>query len=149
MQGHFHSRVPATHPDMLKAVFRNAPAIQRPQQLTRKATSLSNPCPRNKARHLSSKAAESQKVIFSGIQPTGVPHLGNYLGALKQWVRLQTEAAPDTRLLYSIVDLHSITVRQDAEQLRRQRRESLATLLAVGLDPDRSILFFQSAVRAV
>ena len=85
-------------------------------------------------------------VIFSGIQPTGVPHLGNYLGALEPWARLQTEALPSTRLIYSIVDLHAITNAQDAEQLRTWKRETLATLLAVGLDPDRSTIFYQSGV---
>ena len=88
----------------------------------------------------------SQDIIFSGIQPTGVPHLGNYLGAIQQWVNLQNEAAPATRLIFSIVDLHAITVRQDAEQLRRWKRETLATLLAVGLDPERSTIFYQSDV---
>jgi len=86
------------------------------------------------------------KVIFSGIQPTGVPHLGNYLGALRQWVQLQDTTAPDTKLLFSIVDLHALTVRQDRVQLQRWKRETLATLLAVGLDPKRSIIFFQSEV---
>ncbi|KZF21209.1 tryptophanyl-tRNA synthetase [Xylona heveae TC161] len=93
---------------------------------------------------------QPSKVIFSGIQPTGVPHLGNYLGALRQWVKLQNEAAeePDTAVLYSIVDLHAITIRQDPAQLRQWKRESLATLLAVGLDPDKSMLFYQSNVSA-
>ena len=85
-------------------------------------------------------------VIFSGIQPTGVPHLGNYLGALQPWARLQAEALPSTRLLYSIVDLHAITHAQDADRLWRWKRETLATLLAVGLDPERSTIFFQSSV---
>ena len=91
------------------------------------------------------------KVIFSGIQPTGVPHLGNYLGALSQWVALQEEATAGggaTRLLYSVVDLHAITLPQDAVQLRRWRREMLAALLAVGLDPARSTIFHQSSVPA-
>ena len=88
----------------------------------------------------------SQDVIFSGIQPTGVPHLGNYLGALQQWVKLQNEATPKTQLLFSIVDLHAITMHQDAEQLRKWKRETLATLLAVGLDPERSTIFYQSDV---
>lgn len=88
----------------------------------------------------------SQDVIFSGIQPTGVPHLGNHLGALQQWVTLQKEAAPATQLIFSIVDLHAITVHQDAEQLRKWKRETLATLLAVGLDPERSTIFYQSDV---
>lgn len=86
------------------------------------------------------------KVIFSGIQPTGVPHLGNYLGALQQWIRLQDTATPDTKLLFSVVDLHALTVRQDREQLQRWKRETLAALLAVGLDPERCIIFFQSDV---
>ena len=85
-------------------------------------------------------------VIFSGIQPTGVPHLGNYLGALQQWARLQNDASPSTQLLFSIVDLHAITTNQKAEQLRRWKRETLATLLAVGLDPERCTIFYQSAV---
>lgn len=88
----------------------------------------------------------SPKVIFSGIQPTGVPHLGNYLGALKNWVKLQNEAAPDTKLLYSIVDLHALTMPQEAKKLRQHKRETLAMLLAVGLDPERSIIFYQSSV---
>jgi tryptophanyl-tRNA synthetase len=86
------------------------------------------------------------KVIFSGIQPTGIPHLGNYLGALRQWVRLQDEAEPDTRLLFSIVDLHAITVQQDASELARWRKEMLASLYAIGLKKERSIVFYQSAV---
>ncbi|KAK3673577.1 Tryptophan--tRNA ligase, mitochondrial [Recurvomyces mirabilis] len=88
------------------------------------------------------------KVIFSGIQPTGVPHLGNYLGALRQWVKLQNDAAPDTRLLFSLVDLHAITVRQDPKQLLQWKNESLAMLLAIGLDPKRCTIFHQSDVSA-
>lgn len=86
-------------------------------------------------------------VIFSGIQPTGVPHLGNYLGALQQWTSLQEQALPSDQLLYSVVDLHAITVQQDARQLRRRRRETLAALLAIGLNPERSTIFYQSAVK--
>ena len=94
-------------------------------------------------------AIPQRQVIFSGIQPTGIPHLGNYLGALRQWHHLQTTAPSDARLLYSIVDLHAITVRQDADQLRRWKRESLAVLLASGLDPERSTIFYQSDVIAL
>jgi len=90
--------------------------------------------------------SNNAKVIFSGIQPTGVPHLGNYLGALQQWKRMQDEAAPGSRLLYSIVDLHAITMPQQAAMLRQWKREMLAALLAVGLDPSRSIIFYQSSV---
>ncbi|KAJ8064503.1 hypothetical protein OCU04_006835 [Sclerotinia nivalis] len=98
-------------------------------------------------RHQSTKPSPPQ-VIFSGIQPTGIPHLGNYLGALQNWVRLQETAEPSTKLFYSIVDLHAITVPQKKEELRRWKRESLATLLAIGLDPERSTVFFQSSVAA-
>jgi len=91
-------------------------------------------------------APSPNQVIFSGIQPTGVPHLGNYLGALQQWVHLQNTSAPSTKLLYSIVDLHAITVPQDPARLKQWKRETLATLLAIGLDPERSILFYQSSV---
>lgn len=86
------------------------------------------------------------KVIFSGIQPTGVPHLGNYLGALQQWVKLQDESYKEINLIYSIVDLHAITVPQDPAYLRQCKRELLATLLAIGLDPNRSTIFYQSSV---
>ncbi|KAI1654423.1 putative tryptophanyl-tRNA synthetase [Daldinia decipiens] len=96
-----------------------------------------------------SKVATEQKpnVIFSGIQPTGVPHLGNYLGALRQWRKLQDDAKPEDILLFSVVDLHAITMPQDANALRLRRREMLAALLAIGLDPDKgSTIFFQSSV---
>jgi hypothetical protein len=85
-----------------------------------------------------------------------VPHIGNYLGALQRWVQLQNEAdatspattaTPATRLVYCLVDLHAITVAQDAHALRRHKRESLAALLAMGLDPERCIIYYQSAVR--
>lgn len=106
--------------------------------------------PRSTASHekllQSSLHSLSSNIIFSGIQPTGIPHLGNYLGALQQWVRLQNEAPPNTQFLFSIVDLHAITVNQDAQQLHRWKRQTLATLLAVGLDPERVIIFYQSSV---
>ncbi|KAM3071968.1 Tryptophan--tRNA ligase, mitochondrial [Clarireedia jacksonii] len=86
------------------------------------------------------------RVIFSGIQPTGIPHLGNYLGALKPWVDLQNSAGPDTKLLFSVVDLHAITVQQDRAQLRKAKRESLAALLAIGLSEEKCTLFWQSEV---
>ncbi|KAI1071232.1 hypothetical protein LB507_009471 [Fusarium sp. FIESC RH6] len=89
----------------------------------------------------------SPRVIFSGIQPTGVPHLGNYVGALRQWVQLQ-RTEPDAKLIYSIVDLHAITMPQPPEQLKRRKREALAALLAIGIDPGRATLFYQSSVPA-
>ncbi|KAI0526339.1 hypothetical protein F5B22DRAFT_632846 [Xylaria bambusicola] len=96
-----------------------------------------------------SSVTQSQRdhaVIFSGIQPTGVPHLGNYLGAMRQWKRLQDMAGDKDKLLFSIVDLHAITMPQDAQALRFRRREMLAALLAIGLDPKKSTLFYQSSV---
>ncbi|XP_063744486.1 tryptophan--tRNA ligase, mitochondrial [Eleginops maclovinus] len=81
--------------------------------------------------------------VFSGIQPTGVPHLGNYLGALENWVSLQSQFPS---VLYSIVDLHSITQPQDPALLRSNILDMAASLLACGIDPERAILFQQSQV---
>ncbi|XP_041663279.1 tryptophan--tRNA ligase, mitochondrial isoform X2 [Cheilinus undulatus] len=81
--------------------------------------------------------------VFSGIQPTGVPHLGNYLGALENWVALQNQYPS---VLYSIVDLHAITQPQDPTQLRSSILDMTANLLACGIDPERVILFQQSQV---
>lgn len=91
-------------------------------------------------------SSPSRKIVFSGIQPTGVPHLGNYLGALKQWVRVQEDAAPTSDVIFSIVDLHAMTLPYNRDQLCQWKRQTLAALLAVGLNPDRSTIFFQSAV---
>ena len=82
--------------------------------------------------------------IFSGIQPTGDLHLGNYLGALRNWVRLQTEY----ECIYCVVDLHAITLWQDPKELTHNTREVTAGLIASGLDPDANIIFNQSAVPA-
>lgn len=104
-------------------------------------------------RFLSSSAASSSfsgsQVIFSGIQPTGRPHLGNYLGALRQWVKLQNETPPSSTLIYSIVNLHAFTIRRDPQERQKWQRETLATLLAVGLNPKRAIIFYQSHVRGL
>ncbi|XP_011487509.1 tryptophan--tRNA ligase, mitochondrial [Oryzias latipes] len=81
--------------------------------------------------------------VFSGIQPTGVPHLGNFLGALENWVALQNQYPT---VLYSIVDLHSITQPQDPDQLRSNILDLTASLLACGIDPEKAILFQQSQV---
>ncbi len=82
--------------------------------------------------------------VFSGIQPSGIPTLGNYLGAIRNWVRLQD----DHECLWCVVDLHAITVWQDPAALRRQSLEMSAVLLACGVDPAKHILFLQSGVRA-
>ena len=87
-------------------------------------------------------ADERKKRVFSGIQPTGGFTLGNYLGAVRNWGTLQDEYD----CIYSVVDLHSITVRQDPATLRRQIRESAALLLACGVDPEKAILFIQGDV---
>ena len=84
------------------------------------------------------------KRVFSGIQPTGNLHLGNYLGAIRNWVRWQDEAP----CIFSVVDLHAITVRQNPAELRAQTREMAAAILAAGVDPAKAVLFNQSAVRA-
>ncbi|KAL2830626.1 hypothetical protein BJY01DRAFT_227138 [Aspergillus pseudoustus] len=94
----------------------------------------------------SQPAQPFRTTIFSGIQPTGVPHLGNYLGALREWVKLQDTVTKDTKLIFSIVDLHALTVPQERARLRSWRKEAFATLIAVGLDPNRSTLFYQSSV---
>ncbi len=82
--------------------------------------------------------------ILSGIQPSGVPQLGNYLGAVRNWVALQA----DHDCLFCVVDLHALTVWQDPAQLAAQTREMAAALLACGIDAERHVLFHQSAVHA-
>ncbi len=82
--------------------------------------------------------------IFSGIQPSGIPTLGNYLGAIRNWVALQA----DHECLFCVVDLHAITVWQDPASLAAATRELAASLIACGIDPARHILFHQSAVPA-
>ena len=75
--------------------------------------------------------------IFSGIQPTGNLHLGNYLGAIRNWVALQH----DFDSIYCVVDLHAITVHQDPADLRKSTREVAASLIAAGISTEQSILF--------
>lgn len=82
--------------------------------------------------------------VFSGIQPSGNLHLGNYLGALKRFV--DTQNAGDTQTVYCMVDMHAITVWQDPADLRRQTRELCAGFIAAGIDPEKSILINQSQV---
>ncbi|MDR0569718.1 MAG: tryptophan--tRNA ligase [Clostridiales Family XIII bacterium] len=86
--------------------------------------------------------------IFSGVQPTGNIHIGNYLGALRQFVELQDEAVPGGRAepFYCVVDLHAITVPKDPAQLRENNLDVAALYLAVGIDPKKSTVFIQSDV---
>lgn len=87
---------------------------------------------------------ENKKTIYSGIQPTGCLTIGNYIGAIKNWLTLQDEY----NCIYSIVDLHSLTVKQNPAELRKRVLSFFAQYLACGLDPARSILYFQSHVPA-
>lgn len=87
---------------------------------------------------------EQKKTIFSGIQPSGNLTIGNYLGAIKNWVGLQD----DYNCLFCSVDMHSITVRQTPAELRRRSVEMLALYMACGIDPEKNILFIQSHVPA-
>ena len=86
------------------------------------------------------------KKIFSGVQPSGNLHLGNYLGAIKNFVDLQNEK--NTECIYCIVDLHAITVKQDPKELKKNIRETLATFIASGLNEKKCIIFNQSSVPA-
>ena len=80
--------------------------------------------------------------IFSGIQPTGEPHIGNWLGAIRNWVQLQHEHES----IFCVVDLHAITGAANAGTLAERTREMALSLLAAGIDPDRAVLFVQSHV---
>ncbi|QBQ63524.1 tryptophan--tRNA ligase [Actinobacillus indolicus] len=84
----------------------------------------------------------SKPIVFSGVQPSGELSLGNYLGALRNWVKMQEEY----ECLFCIVDLHAITVRQDPEALRKATLDTLAIYLACGIDPEKSTIFIQSHV---
>ncbi len=85
---------------------------------------------------------DDKKILFSGMQATGTLTLGNYLGALKNWVTLSEEY----ECFYSVVDLHSITVRQDPAELRKRARNLLTLYIAAGLDPKKNCIYYQSHV---
>ena len=87
-----------------------------------------------------------KKKIFSGVQPTGNLHLGNYLGAIKNFVKLNNEK--ENECVFCVVDLHAITIHQDPKELRSNIRETVATFIASGIDPSKSIIFNQSQVSA-
>ena len=86
------------------------------------------------------------KKIFSGVQPTGNLHLGNYLGAIKNFVELGNDR--NNHCIYCVVDLHAITVKQDPKLLTENIRETVATFVASGIDPEKNIIFNQSRVPA-
>ena len=85
---------------------------------------------------------DGKKTLFSGMQATGTLTLGNYLGALKNWVTLCDEY----ECFYCVVDMHSITVRQKASELRKRSRDLLTLYIASGLDPEKNCLYYQSHV---
>jgi tryptophanyl-tRNA synthetase len=87
-----------------------------------------------------------RKKIFSGVQPTGNLHLGNYLGAIKNFVELNNQK--DNECIFCVVDLHAITVKQDPKELKKNIRETAATFIASGIEPKKSIIFNQSMVPA-
>src|SRR5215469_13122927 len=111
---------------------RHRPVLARPSQIDRKVGFAW-------ARSLQMKFKE---LIFSGVQPTGNLHLGNYLGAIKRFVELQNRFD----CIYCVVDLHAITVWQDPSELPRAIREVTAAFLACGIDPKKNIVFNQSQV---
>jgi tryptophanyl-tRNA synthetase len=89
---------------------------------------------------------DGKKVMLSGMQSTGIITLGNYLGALKNWINLSDEE--DVKCFYGIMDLHSITVRQNPAELRKNARTLLLLYIAAGLDPEKNCVFYQSHVSA-
>ena len=91
-----------------------------------------------------SEQIEHRKRALSCIQPTGTPTLGNYLGAMRNWVAMQEEMD----CCFAVADLHAITVRQDPAKLRQQIKEMFALLIAIGLDPEKNVVFVQSQVSA-
>lgn len=84
----------------------------------------------------------TKPIVFSGAQPSGELTIGNYMGALRQWVNMQD----DYHCIYCIVDQHAITVRQDPQNLRKATLDTLALYLACGIDPQKSTIFVQSHV---
>ncbi|MDO4301451.1 MAG: tryptophan--tRNA ligase [Clostridia bacterium] len=87
---------------------------------------------------------EKKKIIYSAMQPSGVPSLGNYIGALKNWKNLQDEY----NCLFGVANMHAITVRQNPAELRQRTKDLVALFLAIGLDPEKHIIYVQSDVKA-
>ena len=86
-----------------------------------------------------------KKIIFSGIQPSGNLHIGNYIGAISQWVKNQNDpSASSGQDIFCVVDLHAITVPQEVEHLREKTLEVAGLIIASGIDPEKSLLFVQS-----
>ncbi|MBQ1334031.1 MAG: tryptophan--tRNA ligase [Clostridia bacterium] len=89
-----------------------------------------------------------KKIILSGIQPSGAITLGNYLGAVSNWVKLQNDPESQYECYYMVADLHALTVRQEAKVLRKRVLDTYALLIACGLDPEKTMVFIQSQVPA-
>ncbi len=87
---------------------------------------------------------DRRKIIYSAMQPSGVPSLGNYLGALKNWKSLQD----DYDCLFAVANMHALTVRQDPAELKKRTRNLIALFLSIGLDPEKHIIYVQSDVKA-
>jgi tryptophanyl-tRNA synthetase len=92
---------------------------------------------------MKSQTKDNKKIIFSGVQPSGVLHLGNYLGALEQWVEMQNQNS----CIFCVVDYHAITVKQNPEELNRRILDVVKTYLAAGINPEKSVIFQQSDVK--
>ena len=92
--------------------------------------------------------SNSKKTILSGVQPSGNLTIGNYLGAIRNWIALQDEKYEEYNFLYCVMDMHAITVRQTPAELRRRTMETVAIYLAAGIDPAKSMIFVQSHVPA-
>ena len=92
--------------------------------------------------------SKEKKTILSGVQPSGNLTIGNYLGAIRNWVALQNDSFDTHNFLYCVMDMHAITVRQVPAELRRRTLETVATYMACGIDPEKSLLFVQSHVPA-
>ncbi|KAF1321192.1 Tryptophan-trna ligase, partial [Globisporangium splendens] len=120
------------------------------QQITCSTSARVAPCVRSFATSASDtdvSVPQWQDRVLSGIQPTGIPHLGNYCGAISKWVDLQSADEDRSKRLYSVVDLHAITVPFDPKAMPGQVRSMVAALLGAGLDPKQNILFKQSDVQ--
>ena len=92
--------------------------------------------------------SNTKKTILSGVQPSGNLTIGNYLGAIRNWISLQDEKYEEYNFLYCVMDMHAITVRQTPAELRRRTMETVALYLAAGVDPAKSLIFVQSHVPA-
>ena len=87
---------------------------------------------------------KNKKIVFSGVQPSGILHIGNYLGALAQWVEMQSE----NNCVFCVVDYHAITIKQNPKELSSHILDTVKMYLAAGIDPEKSVIFQQSDISA-